>query len=287
MRILITGGSGMLGSDVVPILESEFEVYSPKREELDIKNFEQIRQSILGGGYDWVVHLAALTDLDWCEDNPQEAFLVNAEATRNIAEACRDSRSKLLYISTSGVFCGTKRSPYTEEDIPSPVNVYGRSKYLGEQYVKDTLPEERHLILRIGWLFGGGHKDKKFVRKMFDLLRERPEVMAVEDIVGSPHYSVDIGRTIVEMIKGDFSGIFHVGNSGEPASRYDIAVAIRDLMGVAAEVVPVSANRFPTRAFRPPMEAISVEKAENALGHKLRHWREALAEYIERLKRLS
>ncbi|MCD6531972.1 dTDP-4-dehydrorhamnose reductase [bacterium] len=283
MRVLITGSSGMLGSDILPILGREFDVVAPSHGEMDITDFERVRRAIAEGGFDWVIHLAAITDLDWCEDNPEKAFLVNALATKNIAEICRDTGTKLAYISTSGVFSGQKKTPYTERDIPKPANVYGKSKYEGEKFVQEVLDEGDFLILRVGWLFGSGARDKKFVGKMFDLLRERPKVMAVDDIFGSPNYSIDIGEAIVQLIKGGHSGIFHIANSGEPASRYDIAVAIREFMGSAAEIEPVPASKFPTRAFRPPMEAIDSIRIEDALGKKLRHWRRALEEYVKRL----
>ena len=284
LKVLIDGSSGMLGTDILPILRKHFEIYAPSRNEMDIVDETAIDRIFSSNRFDWVIHLAASTDLDWCEDNPDEALRINAYGTKNMAEHCARYGVKMIYISTSGVFSGRHKKPYNENDIPEPANVYGKSKYLGEQFVRQILPEQNFLILRVGWLFGGGKNDKKFVGKMFNLIRERPKVYAVRDIFGSPNYSVDIGRTIVELIDSGAYGTFHIANSGEPASRYDVAKSIRDFADVETEVVPVPADKFPTKAFRPPMEAIESIKIEDVLGHRLRHWKDALEEYISRLK---
>ncbi len=284
MKILITGSDGMLGTDIIPIFRKSFHIVTPSRAELDVTEREKVHRVIGTGDFDYVVHLAALTDLDWCEDNPNMAMKVNAEGTKNIAEMCDKTDTRLIYISTSGVFSGRQDKPYTEDDIPKPANVYGKSKYMGEQYVQQILSYDKFLILRVGWLFGGGENDKKFVGKMFKLLKNKNEVFAVNDILGSPNYSVDIGNTIVDMINMGIYGIFHIPNSGEPASRYDIAIAMREIMQVDCIVLPVSSDKFPTRAFRPPMEAICSKKFEDALGYKLGHWKQALEKYLNRLE---
>jgi len=284
MKILIDGSSGMLGTDIIPIFRKYFDIFTPSRTEMNVIDEKSVDKIISTGKFDWVVHLAALTDLDWCEDNPVEAMRVNADGTKNIANACLKYNVKMMYISTSGVFSGIHEKPYTENNIPEPVNVYGKSKYRGEKFVQEILPEQNILILRVGWLFGGGKNDKKFVGKMFHLIEEKPKVFAVHDIFGSPNYSIDIGQTMVDLIDSDIYGIFHVANSGNPASRYDIAKSIRDFMNAETKVLPVSSKKFPTKAFRPPMEAIESVKINDAIGHKLRHWKDALDEYVQRLK---
>ncbi len=282
---MVTGGSGMLGSDVLPLLEEEFDVLAPSHEKLDVTDAKAVEEAVQSG-FDIVLHMAALTDLDWCEDHPEEAMRVNTGGTQNVAKACAKAGCKMIYISTSGVFSGRLGRPYTEDDTPKPANVYGRSKYEGELAVERFVAPERRLILRVGWLFGGGRKDKKFVAKMFKLMRSTPKVMAVDDIWGSPNYSVDIGRLLVELIDAQAFGLFHVANSGEPASRYDVALAIRDAAGFDVEVEAVPASRFPTRAPRPPMEAITSLRLDGVVKSGMRHWRNALEEYVARLKKL-
>ncbi len=283
MRVLITGGNGMLGSDLVPIFSEVFEIIVPKVEEFDVTKYESIISVMKEGKFDWVLHMAALTDLDWCEEHPDEARKINSKGTENIARACAATGCKMAYISTSGVFSGKLGRPYSEEDMPRPANIYGRTKYEGEKAVEAILPPEKRLVLRAGWLFGGGKADKKFVGKIFNIMRTHTQVQAVADIWGSPNYSVDIAKLLVYMLGNNFFGLFHIANSGEPASRYDMAVAIRDAAGFNSEIEAVPATRFPTKAFRPPMEAIVSVRLEAVTGFSMRHWREALAEYVKRL----
>ncbi len=284
-KIFLTGSSGMLGIDVLPILKEHYDIVSISRNDLDITDETLVHDAVVSEKFDRVIHMAASTNLDRCEEYPDEAFNVNALGTLNIVRACAKSGAKMIYISTSGVFSGKLGRPYTENDIPKPANVYGRSKYKGELHVLENLPPEMVTILRVGWLFGGGKRDKKFVGKMFNLIRGNSKVFAVNDIFGSPNYSVDIGRAIVDFIKKEISGVFHIQNSGAPASRYEIAATIRDCLGADTVVEPVLSERFPTKAFRPPMEAIKSIKIQQALGYEFRDWKDALTEYIERLKR--
>lgn len=284
VKILITGGNGMLGADVVPILSEKFETVVPTRSELDVTNRENVIKTIRNGGFDWVIHLAALTDLDWCEDHVEETISVNALGTKNIVDACEMAGCRIAYISTSGVFSGNKRTHYTEDDMPAPINIYALSKYLGELAVS-AKNEGKWLILRVGWLFGGGEKDKKFVGKIFNLMKKADKIEAVANIWGSPNYSVDVGELIVKFIEYNAYGLFHVANSGEPASRFDMAVAIKEFLRANVEIQPVGAEKFPTKAKRPRMEAIKSIRLEE-LGIKPRHWKDALGDYIKRLMKL-
>ena len=281
-KILITGGLGMLGMDVVPILKNNHKVVVTDKEKLDVTDPQAVYNVVESCNFDWVIHMAALTDLDWCEDNVAEVVRVNTLGTKNIAKVCAKIGCRLIYISTSGVFSGNKEVPYTEGDLPAPINVYGLSKYLGEIAVSSLIDEGKWLILRVGWLFGGGERDKKFVGKILQKIKKGPEVFCVNDFQGSPNYSVDMGHLINTMIGKDLYGLFHVANSGEPASRYDMAVAIRDFLHSNTVIKHVSSDKFPTKALRPKMEAIVSLKIDE-YGIKLRNWRDALGEYVKRL----
>lgn len=286
LRILLTGGNGMLGTDIVPILSSRFNISAPSSNELDITCNSTVEQVICNGKFDWVIHMAALTDLDWCEENPDVCSKINEEGTKNVSIACAKSNTRLVYISTSGVFSGNKETPYTESDVPKPINVYGKSKYNGELLIQKLLPPENRLILRVGWLFGGGRKkDKKYVGKMFRLMMERDKVLAVSNIFGSPNYSIDIGKTIAELINLNCHGIFHIANSGEPASRYDMALVIREAASARTVIEPASNTQFPTKAPRPKMEAITSLFLNDYLKTPIKHWRIALEEYVYRLRK--
>ena len=280
-KILATGANGMMGFDIIPILEEEFDVLSTDIDELDVCSLEDIRRHMDSFEPDWVLHMAAMTDLERCETEPELAREVNSVGTKNLAEACRKSGASMLYVSTSGVFSGRKKTPYTEDDIPEPRNVYGRTKFEGERAVREILPDDRWLILRAGWLFGGKSRDKKFVGKIYKLAMQGKSLSAVNDIYGSPNYTVDIGRLMNYLIKNGLSGIYHVANKGY-ANRYEIAKEIVRLAGVDCDVEAVPSSFFETKSPRPPMEAIENVRLE-ALGYIMRPWREALAEYIERL----
>jgi dTDP-4-dehydrorhamnose reductase len=280
-KILVTGANGMMGSDIIPILGREFDLLPTDIEELDVCSQEDIRRTMREFGPDWVLHLAAMTDLDRCEVEPKKAEAVNSDGTRNLAKACFEFGASMIYISTSGVFSGSKRIPYTEDDIPKPRNIYGLTKFEGEQAVKSILPKEKWLILRAGWLFGGGPRDKKFVGKIYKIASQKGSLQAVNDIFGSPNYTMDIGRLMGYLIKNRLIGVYHVANEGW-TNRFEIAREVVRLAGVDCVVEPVPSTYFKTTAPRPPMEAIESIKL-GAIGYNMRPWREALAEYVERL----
>ncbi|HHS49953.1 MAG TPA: dTDP-4-dehydrorhamnose reductase [candidate division Zixibacteria bacterium] len=280
-KILATGARGMMGSDIIPILSKEFEVLSTDIAELNVCEPSQVREAMASFRPNWVLHMAAMTDLDRCEVEQEAAKAVNFEGTRNIARACAEFDAGIIYISTSGVFSGRKKVPYTEDDVPRPKNFYGETKYWGELAVREILPESRRLILRAGWLFGGGPLDKKFVGKIYKLAKEKGELSAVEDIFGSPNYSVDIGALIIYLVKNNLFGLFHAANEGW-ANRFQIAEEIVRIANIDCIVKPVPSSFFVTKAPRPPMEAIENRRLKE-LGYNMRPWKEALAEYVFRL----
>lgn len=281
-RILVTGANGMMGTDIVPIISQENEVLHTDILELDVCDIDSIKKVISGFKPEWVLHMAAMTNLDLCEDEPEKANAINHLGARNVARICGEYGSKLIYISTSGVFSGDDGAPYTEDSQPNPKNVYGTTKYLGELAVRDVLPLDDYIILRVGWLFGGGIKDFKFVGKIYKMIHERDEISAVDDIFGSSNYTMDIGKLILYLLKESHRGIFHAVNEGF-ASRYEIAMEIVRLSGVKCSVRPIPAIEFPTRAPRPKMEKLDNARLKK-IGYKMRRWNVALAEYIERLK---
>jgi len=282
LKVLITGANGMLGSDVCPIIAEKHEIFPTDIDNLDIRDKKAIEKWIEKANPDWIIHMAAMTDLDYCEDVPELAYEVNYKGTENLAKACAEKEKKFIYFSTSGIFSGKKKQPYTEHDIPIPQNIYGKSKYKGEQAVLECMPESDVLILRAGWLFGGGVEDKKFVGKIYKLAHKLSQLKAVDDILGSPNYTVDIGKLILYLLENNIRGIYHVANKGY-ATRYDIAREIARLAEVDCEVIPVAASEFPTKAKRPPMEAINNTRLKS-LGYELRPWEQALKDYILRLK---
>lgn len=260
--ILITGGEGVLGSCF------DFGMRMGKKD-LDITDLNAVMNVCRDKKPKVIIHCAALTDLAFCEQNPEKAYLVNAVGTYHLALAAQQVGAKLVYVSTSDVFDGTKDEPYTEKDMANPTTVYGRSKHLGELAVRGTL--ENYLIVRISWMFGGGPgRDNKFVG---NILRQKDaaEIRAVTDKRGSPSWAKDIAGAIEILVKEDVRGIQHVG--GGIATRYEMAQEIASIMGWQTNVVPVNSSEF-----------VSVypigENQSMPLSSYVRPWREGLREYM-------
>ncbi len=261
-RLLITGADGMLGSYFKTGTRTD-------RATLDVTNLSSVMAACKEYRPRTIIHLASATDLAFCEKEPEEAYLINAVGTYHMALAARAVGAKLVYISTSGIFDGTKSEPYTTEDIPSPVNVYGHSKYLGELAVRSVLGD--YLIVRTSWLFGGGKdKDKKFVGKILGKLSE-PEIRAVADRRGSPTYANDLVLAVLAFIEEGRRGILHVG--GADATRCEVAREIVSAAGSAARVLPADSAEFKT--------GYSSGQNESMVSSiVLRPWQEALREYL-------
>jgi len=287
MKILVTGAAGMLGSALCPILrERGHVVYATDIDSsdggiefLDVKSYGQVKEQIEKIEPSIVMHLAAETDVDKCELEPDHAYLTNTIGTQNVALVCQKHGIEMVYISTIGVFYGDKPEPYTEFDEPNPINVYGRSKLEGEKIVQNLL--KRYYIVRAGWMVGGGPKrDKKFVGKIIRLLDETSELKAVDDKIGSPTYAVDFSRCLEDLIETGYYGLYHCTNRGY-GSRFDVAKKIVEFLGRSdVTVEPVSSAYFPLPAARARSEMSRNYKLELLGMDKMRHWQEALKEYI-------
>lgn len=262
--VLITGGDGMVGSYI------DFGTRL-SHAELDVTDLVAVTKAVTTYKPRTIIHLAATTDLVRSEQDPPYAYAVNAIGTYHVALASRAIGAKLVYVSTSGVFDGTKSEPYTEEDTPNPINVYGHSKYLGELAVHGILTN--FLIVRTAWIFGGGReRDKKFVGKLIGQLGGA-EVKAVTDKLGSPTYTKDLVAGIRRLLDEDATGIYHMGNAGT-ASRFDIAREIVSCMGAKTRVVPALSSDFPLAYTSGANESMASKVSY------MRPWQAALKEYI-------
>jgi len=280
VRVLVTGARGMLGGDLCRVFESEHDVVATDVEELDVRDHTLVFQTLAQEKPDIVLHLAGITDVDGCEKNPDLAYSVNALGTKNVALACQESHTLMVYVSTLSVFDGTKCEPYTEFDRPNPQSHYSRSKYMGELMVKDLLGQ--YYVVRAGWLFGGGRQDKKFVGRIIELARTRSELMVVNDKFGSPSYTKDLASAILRLIETDQYGTYHMVNTGAGCNRFQIAQKILEYAKIdTCRLIPCSSAHFPLPAPRPRMEA-SYNYSLELMGLQLmRPWQEALREYIE------
>lgn len=289
MKILVTGADGMLGSSLCPLLtDRKHEVYktdlTPSNEEtkpLDVRGHQQVEKAFKDFKPELVMHLAAETDVDKCEVDPDHAFLTNTIGTQNVALLCQKHEIIMVYISTIGVFYGDKNEPYTEFDNPNPINTYGQSKLEGEKIVQSLL--NRYYIVRAGWMVGGGpKKDKKFIAKIIKQLDKSKVIKAVYDKIGSPTYTVDFSKCLVELIQTEYFGLYHCTNKGY-GSRFDVAKKIVSILGRSdVAVEPVCSAYFPLPALRARSEMSRNYKLELLNMDKTRKWEVALEEYINK-----
>ena len=229
---------------------------------------------------DFVLHLAAATDVDKCEIEQGWASRVNREGARNVALACKKYNSAMIYVSTGAVFDGEKKNLYIETDKASPLNKYGISKYEGEIAVRSLL--EKYYIVRASWMIGGGRNDKKFVGKIMQKIMsgENP-IKAVNDKFGSITYARDLLTGIRELIKTGKFGTYHMSNEGM-CSRYDIAKEIVNILGKNdVSVIPVSSDEFPLPAPRGHTEALENHNLKLMNLNLMQPWKDALKEYIK------
>jgi len=275
MRIAITGSSGQLGQALQEALATDT-LLPMHRPEHDITQLSRIVEAIGAFQPDVVLHAAAMTDVDGCERNPQLAYAVNVIGTRNVAVAAQQCGAALVYISTDYVFAGDRQEPYWEYDLPNPQSVYARTKWAGEQVVRDLLT--RFYIVRVAWLYGDGPRN--FVKTVLRLAKERGALQMVTDEVGSPTYAPDVAQALVRLLAQPAYGLYHFTNSGI-CSRYAWAREILRLAG--REEVPLTPTENYPRAARVPKHVQLANTMGQALGITLRPWQEALADYMERL----
>ena len=290
MRILITGAAGMLGVAIRAELAGSSHTVTATGSTgqdgllpMDIRDWEQVRNGIRGHQPELVLHLAAETDVDRCEQEPDHAYATNALGTENIALACREQGAVMVYISTANVFDGEKPEPYTEYDRTGSINVYGRSKLEGERAVDRAL--DRYFILRAGWMVGGWEIDKKFVYKIVQRCRTERQLKVVDDKFGSPTFTVDFARNLMPLIQTGRYGTYHMANQGV-GSRLEIAREVVRLLDKEREVeiCPISSVEFPLPAPRPRSEMLRNLKLELMGANHMPHWKASLRRYIEENK---
>ena len=276
--MLVTGAKGMVGS-YVPRAFAEHELLATDIDTLDVRSPEAVEAAFQAFKPELLLHLAAATDVDRCQQEPDWAFRSNAAATENLASACARHGTLMVYTSTGAVFKGDRPAPYAESDPTAPSNVYAASKLAGEEAVRGLL--QRYFIVRAGWIFGGVGADKKFVGKIAaQIASGKTELMAVDDKHGTPTYAKDLLEHIRRILKTDSFGLFHGGNAGS-ATRYDVALEIVRVMGRKdVRVVPVSSDRFPMPSPR-ANEALNNDRMRLLGLEPPRPWQDALAEYLQ------
>jgi dTDP-4-dehydrorhamnose reductase len=290
MRFLLTGAAGMLGTSLVPLLKdcdhsvlaTDIRFIGRDMKKLDVRHFQTMMSLARKFRPDMILHLAAETDLEKCESDVDYAYEENFIGTQNACAACRELDIPIAYISTAGVFDGKKSTPYTEFDVPNPINVYGASKFQGERIVCRTLPN--HFIVRAGWMIGGGERDKKFVSKMLSQLdRGTKRIYAVKDKSGTLTYAPAFSKVLEKIIRTKYYGTYHLACNGR-ATRYDVAAHILRTLGRKdVELKAVSSAHFKREYFAPRPKS---EEMRNFIldlrgMNEMPQWRDALDVYLK------
>ena len=288
-RAIITGANGMLADALWPLLKKKgYEVLPTDINgengivKSDIRSVNEMLGLVKEFHPDIIFHLAAETDVDKCELQPEHAYGTNWHGTENIAQICKELDIEMVYISTGSVFDGEKRDGYTESDKPNPISIYGMSKLRGEEAVQSLL--KKYYIVRAGWMIGGHNKDKKFVWKIVQLLNTKKEISVVTDKTGSPTFTSDFSRGIIDIVGSGKYGVYHCVNKGI-CTRYDIAVKIAEYLRKKDVVIkPVTSDVFPLPAPRGKSEAMVNNKLAQMGMDNSRPWQDALKEYLKALK---
>lgn len=288
MRILITGCGGQLGTELcgcfergttelgVPdILKKKNEIFAVDIDELDISDLAAVTKLMNEQRFDAVINCAAYTNVNGCETNRDTAFGANALGPRNLAIASDKIGAKLIHISTDYVFSGSSDSPYTEWDKCDPQSVYGKSKLLGEQFVRSLC--RRYFIIRTAWLYG--KTGNNFVKTMLKINREKGECSVVNDQFGNPTNAADLAHHIIKLLETEQYGIYH-GTGNGVCSWFEFAKKIVELAGINSSVIPCTTKEYPTPAKRPAFSALDNMMFRNTIGDEFRNWDKALESFL-------
>ncbi|HEX5237458.1 MAG TPA: sugar nucleotide-binding protein [Sphingomicrobium sp.] len=288
-RIYIAGAGGMLGEafhrvfgEANELKCSDIDVNAPWLSYLDFRDFDSYRADVLEFRPDYLFHLGAHTDLEYCELNPDDAYRTNTLSVEHAVYIANELDIPLLYISSAGIFDGGKET-YDDWDAPNPLGHYARSKYMGEQFVAGN--SRRYLVCRAGWMMGGGPaKDKKFIQKLMSQLKEDSrELFIVDDKLGTPTYTLDFARNVELLLGTRLWGVYNMVCEGV-TSRLEVARYMIDALGLAGEIEikPVSSEHFAAQYFapRPASERLITKKLDLRGLNVMRDWRSCLSEYL-------
>lgn len=282
MKVLVTGVKGQLGYDVMNELAKRgYEGVGVDVAEMDITDAAAVDRVIKEAGVDSVVHCAAWTAVDAAEDNVEACRKVNANGTENIAKVCGELDIPMIYFSTDYVFDGQGERPWEPDDpVVQPLNLYGQTKYEGELAVEKYV--KNYYIVRIAWVFG--KNGKNFIRTMLNLGKTHDSLTVVNDQIGTPTYTYDLARLVVDMLEKKEYGKYHVTNEGGYISWYDFACEIFRQAGMDVKVSPVNSDEYPAKAKRPSNSRLEKKKLDEHGFTRLPSWQDALSRYLEVLK---
>lgn len=292
MKILITGSKGQLGNELKDIINKGYseigkvsecinnsQVFDFDVDKLDITDLKSVKNVLNTIKPDVVINCAAATNVDGCESDEDFAFKVNSLGPRNLAIVCEEIGARLVQVSTDYVFSGVGEKPLTEYDLTAPYSVYGKTKLLGENYVREFC--SKYYIVRTAWLYGYvGHN---FVYTMRRLGKEKDSINVVNDQIGNPTHANDLAYHILKLIETDEYGVYHCTGKGE-CSWYDFAKMIIELSGEECIVNPCTSEEYKTPAKRPEYSSLDNMMLRNTVGDEMRNWQDAIKSFIENLK---
>lgn len=293
MKILITGSKGQLGNELQNIIktgESEIGVISEELknsevialdvEDLDITKLEQVKKVLNEVKPNVVINCAAATNVDGCESNQDLAFKINAIGPRNLAMVCEEIGAKIVQVSTDYVFSGVGEKPLTEYDLTAPYSVYGKTKLMGEEFVREF--SSKYFVVRTSWLYGYvGHN---FVYTMMRLGKERESLNVVNDQKGNPTHANDLAYHILKLIETEEYGVYHCTGEGE-CTWYEFAKLIMELSGRKCTVNPCTSDEYKTPAKRPEYSSLDNMMLRCTIGNEMRNWQDSLKSFMDKVEK--
>jgi len=275
--IWVTGSGGMLGRMVVSLLRERNIPFVESDSNVDIRDKKAVDSFGSGTNIRWVVNCAAYTAVDAAEDDRDQAFSINRDGVRVLAEFCAEKRARLVHFSTDYVFDGTASEPYAEDAPAAPLSVYGKTKLLGEQVTREADPD--HLIVRLAWLYSPAHGN--FVRTILRRARQKDALRIVSDQTGSPTFTEDVVRQVLALINDGASGTYHCADTGH-ATWYEYGCNVVRAAGLNIPVIPIQTVDYPAPAVRPVFSVLADRNLDLEQINLMRPWQEALADCISR-----
>ena len=281
MRLLITGGLGLLGQEIARVFEGSAAIRTTDREEWDVTDPAACRREVEGFRPDVVIHCAAYTAVDRAESDAASATLLNVEGTRNVARACRERGALMVTFGTDYIFDGSSSRPYREEDPANPLSVYGKTKWAAEQALREEVGD--HLLVRTQWLFGPAGRN--FIRTILEKARRGETLRVASDQVGCPTYSRDLAGAVRNLLGGRARGTVHFSGEGE-TSWFGLARYALERCGLpTGSLFPAKTRDLPYPAPRPAYGVLSKEKYRAITGASPRPWEEAVGEYLDMIRK--
>jgi len=283
LKVLLTGSKGMLAKEFISECRNrkDYTIIAPDEEECNITDISSIKKAVNGINPQILINCAAYTDVDACEVNKEKVFSINGEGLKNLIQVCKENDILLVHFSTDFVFDGRKKSPYTEEDKPNPISIYGASKFLGEQYLLNS--DIRFFLIRTSWMYGNGGKN--FVKAIINKAAAQSEISVVVDQVGNPTWTRDIAEVTLRLLKTEQYGIYNYSNEGD-CSWYEFACEIAKILQNSgnkfqnARIIPIKSAQLKRAAKRPAYSALSKSKIKTVTGIEIPHWRESLRKFL-------